>query len=151
MNSKFCLARTPSFFDGPISSLSHKWIGSNHSQLQIMDKIKPLFTNVFLSFFNIGSKQTAKLRILLGHLLPMVASICGICCDNDGVRLLEQHYPGTLALAKELELSADPASIPAYLDWMSVPLDFDQYAPKFLIFYGKSETIHAIVEAVRTV
>ena len=117
--------------------------------LTFLDKVKPLFTNVNLS---IGSKQSTKLRILFGHLLPKLGSIHEICCDNDDIKLLEQHYPGTLALAKELVLVAEPAFIPAYLDWLNAPLDCVEHGrPRLLVMGAESETIHAIVEAVRTV
>ena len=90
---------------------------------------------------------------MLTYLLPMLGSIRGICCFNDGVELLEQHFPGTLALAKELRLACPkPASIPTYLNWLDVPQNFGEHGPRFLWAHGCSETLSiAIMDAVRKV
>ena len=121
--------------------------------LDFLGKIKPLFINVFL---DIGPFKSANnMHILCGYLLPMLASIRAINCDNDGIKLLERHFPGTLAQAKELKLncSAKRAYIPAYLNWltMSAPQNVDRHGPKFLKLDALPNVIIAIVVAVRKV
>ena len=116
--------------------------------LAFLEKIKPLFTDVFL----VLPMQSAPndMRILFAHLLPMVGSIRGIHCNDIGFGLLDQHFPGTLAATNKLDLFInEPASIPACLDWLGAPQDFDVHGPKFLRASADSETIFAIVDAVR--
>ena len=115
--------------------------------LDFLDKLKPLFTNVFLDLLHIdtlldplgiGSKQTGKLRIVLSHLLPMLANIHAIQCDSNGLKVLEKHFPDTLAATKELLVVADLAFSRSYLRWLNAPLDFDQHGPRFLVLYPAS-------------
>ena len=91
------------------------------------------------------------MRLVFGHLLPMLASIRGIFCNNKCVQFLEQHFPGTLAKAKELQLWAEPAFIHAYLDWLDAPQDFEQHGPRFLKITANTNVIIPIVDAVRQV
>ena len=118
--------------------------------LDFLRKIQPLFTNVDLY---LGDHTFILLDHLLPNLLPMIGSIRGIHCEH--IRYLEQHFPGTLALAKELELGfAGPACIPEYFDWLSAPQDFDQHGPKFLKLMDSycPQTGHvAIIDTVRKV
>jgi len=87
----------------------------------------------------------------------MLGSIRGIYFDlNDGMKMesFEQRFPGTLALAKELWLykyDTRPASIPipALLNWLTAPQNFDVDGPRFL--YVNVNTISAFVDAVRKV
>ena len=120
--------------------------------LALLDNIKPLFTNVFLVIFSMQSALN-DMQIVFTHLLPMLGSIRGIGCDDIGiVEFLEQQFPGTLAQAKELDLFAPkPTSIPACLNWLSAPLDFNLHGPRFLTGYARSEFIFAIVDTVRKV
>ena len=121
--------------------------------LDFLNKIKPLFTNVFLNIrcLSLTTERATNMRILLGHLQPMLASIRGIRCYNQRIGFLEQHCSGILALAKELHLydHAKTAFIPAYLRWLNTPRDFD--GPRFLATFARSETIFAMIEAVRQV
>ena len=92
------------------------------------------------------------MRILLDHFLPMLASIRGICCDNNCLELLAQRFPGTLALAKELDLfDAAPTSIPALLNWLNSAQNVGEHGPRLLKTTAIPITITAIVEAVRKV
>ena len=118
--------------------------------LNFLGMIKPLFTNVLL---NIGLLQsTENVHLLLAHLLPMVASIYGICCNNDFVQLFERHFPGRLAQAKELHLAnANPATTHSYLNWLSEPQDFGVHGPRFLTMFAHSNIIITMVDAVRKV
>ena len=116
--------------------------------LYFLNSIKSLFNNVHLI---IGStKSTENIHILFNHLLPMLNSIRRIKCNYYCLELLEQYFPGTLTLAKELVLSCpEPASIPTCLNWLSAPLDYEQQEPKFLWAYADSQTNFTIVDAVR--
>ena len=119
--------------------------------IAFLDKIKLLFTNVFLAIFSTQSAPN-NMRIVFTHILPMLGSIRGINCDNDGLGLLEQQFSGTLAQAKELDLfKPKPASIPTCLDWLDAPLDFHMLGPRLLRAYAEATTIFAIVDAVRKV
>ena len=119
--------------------------------LDFLAKIKSLFTNViicqkgYLTEYNMG--------IVFTHLLPMLDTIRAIRCENDCMELLEVFFPGTLPLAKELDLSdnAEPAYIPTYLKWLNAPQDFALHGPRFLKINAKSETITAIIDAIRKV
>jgi len=119
--------------------------------LELLTKIKPLFTNVQLDIRPI--KSVAKVRTLLGHLLPMLGGIRGIECNNKCVEFLERHFPGTLARAKELSLlpCATKACIPAYLDWLTAPQDFDALGPRFFKANAFSNTMTVLVDAIRKV
>ena len=124
--------------------------------LAFLHKIKSLFTDVFLNILSLSTKHesTEDVRILIGHLLQMIASIRGICCTNEWLEFLEQHFLGTLALAKELELYdyAEPAYIPLYLNWLNAPLGFSGvHGPRFLGATAPPETIITIVNAVHQV
>ena len=118
--------------------------------MDFLDRIEPLFTNVFL---NIGPiKPAIPHCVFFGNILPMLRSIRGIYCDNNCVELLERHFPGALARSKELDLiDATLAGIPAYLNWLNAPQDFDVDGPRFLVVYGESMLASAIVDAVRQV
>jgi hypothetical protein len=90
------------------------------------------------------------MRILLGHLIPMLASIRGIECNHTELEVLEEHFPGTLALASELDLfTAKPAFIPTYLDWLNAPLGVP--GPRFLKISTCANTIFAIIDQIRKV
>ena len=94
------------------------------------------------------------MRVLFTHLLPMLASIRRIRCDQSCVELLEAHFPGTLTLAKELELNligVQTAYTPSCLNWLNAPQNTDVDRPRFLKIKAFSKTIFAIVEAVRQV
>ena len=124
--------------------------------LDFLHKIKPLFTDVFLdvSGLSFSTKSAKNVRILFGHFLPMLASIRKIRCSNECIQFLEQHFNGTLAMAKEMILSgnAKPAFIPAYLNWLNAPFGFDGvHGPRCLKMFANSKTIFAIVDAVRKV
>jgi hypothetical protein len=82
----------------------------------------------------------------------MFISIRGIRCNSDGIEMLEQQFPGTLARAKELDLIyPEPISIPACLNWLNAPLDFHVHGPRLLRAFAEATTISAIVDAVRKV
>ena len=122
-----------------------------------MGKIKPLFTNVHLIINNSGETKEEQtnldenLRILLDHLLPMLGSIRKIECATFFMAFLERKFPGTLALAKELDIFyALPDSIPTYLNWLCAPQDFDRHGPRFLHIFIMPQ-IPDIVAAVRQV
>ena len=118
--------------------------------LDFLNKIRPLFTNVFLNMASAYPENN--MHLLLTYFLPMVGSIQGIRCSNECLEFSEQHFPGTMALAKELELAyPEPAAIPSYLDWLRAPQDFHMLGPRFLYVETNSETIFAIVDAVRQV
>ena len=121
--------------------------------LDFLKKIKPLLNNVIIRGL---IDREENLCILFGHLLPMLGidSIRQISCADCCLELLERHFPGTLALAKELDLGLpdEPASIPTYLRWLNAPLDFDQHGPRFLKLYAQSYTNFApLVDALRKV
>ena len=56
-------------------------------------------------------------------------------------------------MAKKLKLIYPElaTSIPTYLNWLNAPLDFGVDGPRFLTLKAESETIFAIVDAVREV
>ena len=117
--------------------------------MDFLTKIKPLFSNVYLDFGQMSAEN--EMRILFTHFLPMLGGICKIRCYNDCVELLERHFPGTLTMTKELELSglqSEPASIPVYLRWLNAPQDFAVDGPRFLTMLAKSTPITAMVDAV---
>ena len=98
------------------------------------------------------------MRILFTHLLPIIGSIRAIKCDNDEcMEFLERHFPDILAQAKELDLKLiagpAPAFIPACLNWLNAPLDFDVHGPRLLKIEADSDfsTIIAIVNIVSQV
>ena len=94
------------------------------------------------------------MRTLFAHLLPMLASIRRIYCENKCIQLFGRRFPGTLALARELEVfDPKPASIPALLNWLNAPPNFGVHGPKLLIgqLIDDSKVIVAIVDAVRQV
>ena len=80
-----------------------------------------------------------------------INNVLAILSDNESMDMLEQQFPGTLTMAKELHLFAYPTFIPSYLNWLNSPLDFDVHGPRLLWAQGYSETIFAIVDAVRKV
>ena len=87
----------------------------------------------------------------------MLGSIRGIYFDHsDGMEMesFEQRFPETLALAKELWLykfDTRLASIPALLNWLTAPQNFDVDGPRFLSVDSNVKTIFAFVDAVRKV
>ena len=118
--------------------------------LDFLDKIKLLFTNVYL---DIPSIQLTNLRIVLAHLLPMLASIRGIQCSNECIQLFARQFSGILTPAKELHLykMAELASVPACLDWLCSSQDFVGLWPRFFTTLADSKTIIAIVDDVHKV
>ena len=63
-----------------------------------------------------------------------------------------QQFLAALERAKELDLGFfEHQDIPTYLDWLSAPLDFDLDRPRFLKIDAYSDTIIALVDAVREV
>ena len=92
------------------------------------------------------------MRTFLGLILPMIGSIRGIGGEDECIKTLEQHFPGTLALARELDLVVGPAFIPtALVNWLNTPLDFDVHGPRFLRIVAQSKVIFAILDPVREV
>ena len=99
--------------------------------LNFLNKIKPLFTNVFLAINS--RKWTTHENIVLVHLLPMLGGIRLIRCVNDCMEHLEREFPGTLARANELEwFYPESTCIPACLDWLNAPQNFDVNGPRFI-------------------
>ena len=118
----------------------------DHQVIDFLNKIKPVFTNVFLDIHAI--KFATAMRSLFAHLIPMLASIRGIECNHTGLEVLEQQFPGTLAMARELDLHiAKRAFIPTYLSWLNAPV----HGPRFLKISAGSKAIFAIVDAVHKV
>ena len=80
----------------------------------------------------------------------MIGNVRGICCGNNCMELLEQHFPETLVRVNELQLFIATNFKSAYLDWPTAPLDFEQHGPRFLKM-DVSVTFISIIDAVRKV
>ena len=116
-----------------------------------------MFTNVYVHMFGLSrsAEEAENLRILLDHLLPMLASIRGLHLKHYDIEFLGRHFPQHLARAKALYLGVGSADtdkltyIPACLNWLSAPHNFG--VPRFLKILGVDKTFTAIVDAVRKV
>ena len=139
-------------------SLWKNYFFSRYLDDQVLDflkKIKPLLNSVIIRISGLVDLEE-NLCILFGHLLPMLGIdiIRRISCPDCYLELLERHFPGILALAKELDLGLldDPTSIPTYLSWLNAPLNFDQHGPRFLKICARSYINFApLINALRKV